>query len=72
MRWAFAAVPFLLAVVLFGPVPPAEWGPPPARTCHRALWAGHRSDPHAEEPDCGLLAIQVTDVVEALAALAAE
>ncbi|RZT77591.1 ADP-heptose:LPS heptosyltransferase [Micromonospora violae] len=28
------------SVVLFGPVPPAHWGPPPDRPRHRALWAG--------------------------------
>jgi ADP-heptose:LPS heptosyltransferase len=30
------------SVVLFGPVPPARWGPPPDRPRHRALWAGAR------------------------------
>ncbi|MGC4807262.1 glycosyltransferase family 9 protein [Micromonospora sp. DT233] len=28
------------SVVLFGPVPPARWGPPPDRPRHRVLWAG--------------------------------
>ncbi|MEU4470376.1 glycosyltransferase family 9 protein [Micromonospora sp. NPDC023888] len=28
------------SVVLFGPVPPAHWGPPVDRPRHRALWAG--------------------------------
>ncbi|MFY1620676.1 glycosyltransferase family 9 protein [Micromonospora sp. WMMD736] len=28
------------SVVLFGPVPPAAWGPPPDRPRHRALWIG--------------------------------
>ncbi|MEU5960764.1 glycosyltransferase family 9 protein [Micromonospora parva] len=28
------------SVVLFGPVPPAHWGPPPDRPRHRVLWAG--------------------------------
>ncbi|MFG1652207.1 glycosyltransferase family 9 protein [Micromonospora sp. NPDC049275] len=28
------------SVVLFGPVPPSAWGPPPDRPRHRALWAG--------------------------------
>ncbi|MEU7618265.1 glycosyltransferase family 9 protein [Micromonospora rifamycinica] len=32
------------SVLLFGPVPPARWGPPPDRPWHRALWAGE---------DCG-------------------
>jgi ADP-heptose:LPS heptosyltransferase len=56
------------SVVLFGPVPPAEWGPP-ARPHHVALWAGRRGDPLAAEPDPGLLAIGVDDVRAALAQL---
>jgi len=28
------------SVVLFGPVPPSRWGPPPDRPQHVALWAG--------------------------------
>ncbi|MFC4017813.1 glycosyltransferase family 9 protein [Micromonospora sp. GCM10011542] len=28
------------SVVLFGPVPPDRWGPPPDRPRHRVLWAG--------------------------------
>jgi ADP-heptose:LPS heptosyltransferase len=54
------------SVVLFGPTPPAEWGPPADRPRHRALWAGRRGDPHAEEPDPGLLAIGVGEVLAAL------
>jgi ADP-heptose:LPS heptosyltransferase len=57
------------SVVLFGPVAPDLWGPPPDRPWHRALWAGGRGDPHAAEPDGGLLAIGVDDVLEALADL---
>ena len=53
------------SVVLFGPVPPSAWGPP-AGGPHLALWAGRLGDPHAREPDAGLLEISVTDVVEAL------
>jgi ADP-heptose:LPS heptosyltransferase/sporulation protein YlmC with PRC-barrel domain len=56
------------SVVLFGPTPPWEWGPPPARPWHRALWAGRRGDPHAAEPDAGLLEIAPADVIAALAA----
>ncbi|GAB3844348.1 glycosyltransferase family 9 protein [Micromonospora andamanensis] len=33
------------SVVLFGPVPPARWGPPPERRRHLALWAGARARP---------------------------
>jgi ADP-heptose:LPS heptosyltransferase len=57
------------SVVLFGPTPPAEWGPPPDRPWHRALWAGRRGDPHADSPDPGLLEIRVADVLAALDAL---
>ena len=51
------------SVVLFGPVPPSQWGPPLDRPWHRALWAGTVGDPHAHRPDPGLLRIQVDDVV---------
>ena len=57
------------SVVLFGPVPPAEWGPPPAGGRHHALWAGRRGDPHADAPDPGLLEIRAKDVSDALDAL---
>ncbi|MEV7330333.1 glycosyltransferase family 9 protein [Micromonospora sp. NPDC093244] len=33
------------SVVLFGPVPPALWGPPPDRPRHRVLWAGEMDWP---------------------------
>lgn len=55
------------SAVLFGPVPPDEWGPPPnRRTRHRVLWAGRTGDPHGGEPDPGLLEIGVADVLAAL------
>ena len=57
------------SVVLFGPVAPAAWGPPASRARHRALWKGLTGDPHAARPDPGLLAITVTEVLEALADL---
>jgi ADP-heptose:LPS heptosyltransferase len=57
------------SVVLFGPTPPDEWGPPPGRPAHRVLWAGRRGDPHGDAPDPGLLEISVGDVLAALAAL---
>jgi ADP-heptose:LPS heptosyltransferase len=57
------------SVVLFGPTPPGEWGPPPDRPVHRTLWAGQPGDPHGAEPDPGLLAIGVDEVLEALAGL---
>jgi ADP-heptose:LPS heptosyltransferase len=57
------------SVVLFGPTPPARWGPPPERRQHRVLWAGRVGDPHGATPDPGLLAIRVDDVLAALDAL---
>jgi ADP-heptose:LPS heptosyltransferase len=58
------------SVVLFGPVPPAEWGPPEADGRHVALWAGRPGDPHAARTDPGLLRIWVGDVLAALDRLA--
>jgi ADP-heptose:LPS heptosyltransferase len=55
------------SVVLFGPTPPAFWGPPPERSRHRVLWAGRRGDPNGERPDPGLLTLQPHDVLEAIA-----
>lgn len=57
------------SVVLFGPVDPAEWGPPPERPWHRPLWAGRRGDPHADAPDPGLLELTPSDVLAALSDL---
>ncbi len=54
------------SVVLFGPVSPTEWGPPPERPWHRALWTDSTGDPHAPEPDLGLLEITVAEVLRAL------
>jgi ADP-heptose:LPS heptosyltransferase len=51
------------SVVLFGPTPPHEWGPPPGP--HVAIWKGVRGDPHAREVDAGLAAIDVGEVLEA-------
>ncbi|MDW5322384.1 glycosyltransferase family 9 protein [Plantactinospora sp. KLBMP9567] len=48
------------SVLLFGPVPPALWGPPVDRPWHRALWAGPAvrwrhppAVPAARQPDPG-------------------
>jgi ADP-heptose:LPS heptosyltransferase len=57
------------SVVLFGPTPPALWGPPPDHRRHRALWAGRTGDPHARVPDPGLLRIRPRDVVAAISGL---
>lgn len=54
------------SVVLFGPVSPELWGPPPDRPWHRALWAGRTGDPHGDRPDPGLLELRVPDVLDAL------
>jgi ADP-heptose:LPS heptosyltransferase len=53
------------SVVLFGPTPPALWGPPADRPQHRALWAGRTGDNFAAEPDAGLLDLTVEQVLEA-------
>jgi ADP-heptose:LPS heptosyltransferase len=58
------------SVVLFGPIPPHEWGPPPDPK-HRALWAGLTGDPHADDVHAGLLAIDVGDVLAELSRLEA-
>jgi ADP-heptose:LPS heptosyltransferase len=58
------------SVVLFGPTSPELWGPPPGRRHrHRPLWAGRTGDPHADEPDPGLLELEVGDVIAALSEL---
>ena len=54
------------SVVLFGPTPPALWGPPAGDPRHRALWSGKTGDPHGKSVDQGLLEISVADVLEAL------
>jgi ADP-heptose:LPS heptosyltransferase len=50
------------SVVLFGPTPPATWGP--RQGPHVALWAGSTGDPHASELDPGLAAITVDQVID--------
>ena len=57
------------SVVLFGPTSPARWGPPSERHWHRVIWKGREGDPNAMEPDPGLLAIGVEDVLLAIANL---
>jgi ADP-heptose:LPS heptosyltransferase len=58
------------SVVLFGPIAPGHWGPPPSPK-HRALWAGLPGDPHAKDVHAGLLAIDVCDVLAELERLEA-
>lgn len=57
------------SVVLFGPTPPERWGPPPDRPIHRVLWRGTVGSPHADRPSAGLLGIDVSEVLDALADL---
>jgi ADP-heptose:LPS heptosyltransferase len=54
------------SVVLFGPTPPALWGPPVDRPWHRTIWTGHAGSPHATEPHEGLLEIEVDEVLSEL------
>ena len=54
------------SVLLFGPVSPANWGPPPDGP-HRVLWHGDGTgDPHGEQTDPALLAITVEEVLDAV------
>ncbi len=55
------------SVVLFGPTSPARWGPPPDRPWHRVIWKGREGNPNAMQPDAGLLAITVEEVLDAVA-----
>ena len=61
------------SVVLFGPAPPEEWGPP-ANGQHIVLTdaSARRGDAFADTPDPAILAVQVTDVVAAGRSLLAE
>lgn len=56
------------SVVLFGPTPPAWWGPAIDRERHAVLWHGapdHRGDPHGETLDPALAAVTVDGVLAA-------
>jgi ADP-heptose:LPS heptosyltransferase len=57
------------SVVLFGPMSPRLWGPPPGRPEHHAIWKGLTGDPLGDAPDPGMLAITVDEVLDALARL---
>ncbi|WP_082159284.1 glycosyltransferase family 9 protein [Micromonospora sp. HK10] len=56
------------SVLLFGPVPPAHWGPPPDRPWHQALWVGPR--PPATGATAVHPALAELDVPAVLAAVA--
>jgi ADP-heptose:LPS heptosyltransferase len=60
------------SVLLFGPMPPARWGPPADRPWHQVLWAGRLGDPFAETPDPGLLRLVERDVLAAVERALAE
>lgn len=52
------------SVVLFGPTGPDEWGPPPDRPWHRALWGARGSgDRDAPGPDPSLLDVTAARVL---------
>ncbi|GAA2247823.1 hypothetical protein GCM10010145_13730 [Streptomyces ruber] len=56
------------SVTLFGPVPPAAWGPPDDPR-HRVLWHPHEGpggNPHGQVPDPVLLRIRPDDVLRAM------
>ncbi|GGQ59661.1 glycosyltransferase family 9 protein [Couchioplanes azureus] len=55
------------SVVLFGPMPPRRWGPPP-RPYHRAIWHGtraERGDLSGPDVHPALLAVTVEEVLQA-------
>lgn len=52
------------SVLLFGPTPPARWGPRGAGP-HLSLWAGDVGDPHADLPHPGLLSLSTARVLDA-------
>jgi ADP-heptose:LPS heptosyltransferase len=60
------------SVTLFGPVPPAWWGPPPGNPQHRTIWAGRLGDPYASAVDPGLMAISPEFVVSTVEELMRE
>jgi ADP-heptose:LPS heptosyltransferase len=57
------------SVVLFGPVDPAQWGPPPGPHVALARPAQRRGARFADDPDPALLAIGVDEVLAAAAAV---
>lgn len=53
------------SVLLFGPTPPARWGPPPGRDRHAVLWAGQEGEAVTGSVHPGLLELSVPDVLAA-------
>ncbi len=58
------------SVLVFGPTPPARWGPRGSGP-HVSLWAGDVGDPHADRPHPGLLLISPARVLAAIGELLA-
>jgi ADP-heptose:LPS heptosyltransferase len=54
------------SVLLFGPVSPAEWGPPPEHPRHQALWAGLRPPGPPGGIDPALAELTPAQVLEAV------
>jgi ADP-heptose:LPS heptosyltransferase len=59
------------SVLLFGPVPPARWGPLRDQDRHVVLWSGRAGDPHGTAVDPGLLGITAAEALAAARALLA-
>jgi len=62
------------SVVLFGPVSPAQWGPPPSplyRALYHRLPSDPPGDPHGVDVDPALLRITVEEVLDAAATVRA-
>lgn len=60
------------SVLLFGPTPPAQWGPSIDPHEHVVLWhgvPGHAGDPHGAALDAALARISAGEVLDAVAAL---
>ena len=57
------------SVVLFGRIPPSEWGPPADRPIHHAIWKPEGLDEAADPADF-LAAIQPEDVLRAIKGVA--
>lgn len=53
------------SVLVFGPVPPWQWGPPPGtEKRHVVVWSGREGPAFTDEPDAGLLRIGENRVLE--------
>jgi ADP-heptose:LPS heptosyltransferase len=59
------------SVIIFGPAPPEEWGPPPGPHLVLTDAARRRGDVFADEPDPALLAVEAADVLDGIRRVAA-